>query len=443
MCKLKNTVKDFLKKYNLTETNEPVLLGFSGGFDSLCLLDILHKLGLEIVALHLNHNWRGAESYRDFEFCKNFCLTNNIKFYSETLDDTIPHTETAAREARYDFFNRAAKKFSSNIIFTAHNANDNAETILYRIIKGTGIEGLSAIAEKRGNFYRPLLNIQRADIENYCKTNNLIPIIDSSNNNTKYKRNFIRHKIMPLLEEINPNAIQSINTMSEIAKEETEIIDEYVSKILQNTQNSTKKFLELPISIQNKIIYKLFRENNLDYDREKILQSVNFIKTNANLKSGKTLSITTNLWLFTSDKTFYFFSKNKPNDIEVQINKIGDYNFSNGKFSIIKCEQSPTQYPKDCDCVAYIFANTINYTLRYRKDGDYIYPLGAGGKQKLKKYFNSKKIPNHLKDTIPLLCSGQEVLWVIGYGISERLRVENKPSYMLKFTNNNEVGYGN
>ena len=186
---IKDKVSKFIKKYNLSGT---FIVAFSGGYDSMCLLDILHKMNCDVVAIHLNHNWRGDESRKEEQNCKNFTLKNNIKYYTETLPENIEKTETAAREARYDFFKRCALKFNSDIVFTAHNFDDNAETVLYRITKGTGITGLQGIAEHRDIFYRPLLNIERKDIELYCKENNLAPNIDSSNKNTKYKRNLIR-----------------------------------------------------------------------------------------------------------------------------------------------------------------------------------------------------------------------------------------------------------
>ena len=158
-------IKSFIEKYNLSGT---FIVAFSGGYDSMCLLDMLDKEGYDVVAVHLNHNWRGDESKNEAICCENFAKLRGIKFYSETLDADIPPTETAGREARYDFFRRCAKNFNSNVVFTAHNYNDNAETVLYRIIKGTGIVGLQGIAEHRDIFYRPLLSMKRDDIEKYC-----------------------------------------------------------------------------------------------------------------------------------------------------------------------------------------------------------------------------------------------------------------------------------
>ena len=164
-------IKSFLKKYNLASNNLTYLVGFSGGFDSMCLLHALKKTAPKnrIIALHLNHNWRGEESDREEQNCISFCEQNGIEIYCEKLSPDVAHTETAAREARYEFFQKCCEKFGSNIVFTAHNKNDNAETLLYRICTGTGIAGLRGICENRGAYFRPLLNISRRDIEQYCK----------------------------------------------------------------------------------------------------------------------------------------------------------------------------------------------------------------------------------------------------------------------------------
>ena len=144
-------------------------MAFSGGYDSMCLLDILCNLGCDVVAVHLNHNWRGEESKKDEDNCRLFAKNRGIKFYTEMLPDCVEKTETAARDARYKFFKRCAKMFNSNVVFTAHNFDDNAETVLYRIIKGTGTVGLEGISEHRDIFYRPLLNVSRENIEKICK----------------------------------------------------------------------------------------------------------------------------------------------------------------------------------------------------------------------------------------------------------------------------------
>lgn len=424
------TVKSFLEKYRLE--NEKILIGFSGGYDSLCLTDILHKSGCGIMAIHLNHNWRGDESLRDEEFCRNFCTERGISFYSEKLSDSIPHTEAAAREARYEFFERCAEKFKAKAVFTAHNLDDLAETVLYRIFKGTGITGIKAIQEKRGIFYRPLLNTSRKEIEKYCKEKNLTAIFDSSNNDTTYKRNFIRKKIIPLIAEINNNYLQSIKNLSQNAAETNEIVDAYMAKIKEETGNSTERFLQLGNSVQNYLIHDLFIKNNLEYDRERITSIVDFIKENSTSKSGKKKSVTKDLWIFVNSEKFEFITESEHNSSEISIQTEGRYDFGEFEFIIEKIEKKPQTFPKDCEMKASIEVQEINFTLRCRKDGDVITPLGVSGSQKLKKYLNEKKIPNHEKDSIILLCRGNEVLWAAGLGISEKIKVVNKPTHMIR-----------
>ena len=166
----------------------------------MCLLDILSEFNLNILAIHLNHNWRGEESDKEEENCRFFCKSKKIDFYCEKLPARLPRTETAARKARYDFFENCAKKFNSTTVLTAHNANDNAETIIYRMVKGTGITGLCGISEKREIFYRPLLKTKRSEIVDYCNENNLTPNNDSSNSNTAYTRNYLRLNVIPALD---------------------------------------------------------------------------------------------------------------------------------------------------------------------------------------------------------------------------------------------------
>ena len=160
MIKIHKTIKSFLKKYDIDKSDLVYLVAFSGGFDSMCLLNALKKICKnKIVAIHLNHKWRAKESDLEELNCKNFCEHIGVEFYSENINPQIAKTETAAREARYKFFENCAQKFNSKIVFTAHNKNDNVETLVYRICTGTGISGLQGIANIRDIYYRPLLEI--------------------------------------------------------------------------------------------------------------------------------------------------------------------------------------------------------------------------------------------------------------------------------------------
>lgn len=439
MNKIQQTIKEFLNKYNIDNPENIFLCAFSGGYDSMCLLHSLKQIVQNrIIAIHLNHNWRGEESNKEEEKCRQFCEKLGVEFYSEKLSSDIPHTETVARVARYEFFEKCSTIFHSKIIFTAHNKNDNAETLIYRICKGTGISGLCGIAEQRCIYYRPLLSIQRNEIERYCNEFNLEPNNDSSNKDIKYKRNFIRAEILPKLNDrINPNTIDMINSLSNAAKEDSEIIEEYLSliysKIKQGNKIKTPEFLKLSYPTQKRIIYNLFIEHNLEYDNEKITNILNNILDNSTSKSGKTCSLTTNLWIFTSNKFIEVINKSSTTISTLHISKEGRYETFDYIFTIEKFNQKTTVYPKESENIAIVNLGNLdfNFELRTRKNGDLIQPYGMLGTQKLKKYLNEKKVPQHKKDEILLFAQDNEVLWAFGLGISDKIKVVKNPTHKL------------
>ena len=429
MDKVLNTVELFIKKYNLQE--EKIIAAFSGGIDSMCLLDICRKLNLNITAVHLNHNWRGSESFNEQKICEDFCKSREIEFFTETLPDNIKRNETTARTARYEFFEHAAAKFKSKAVLTAHNADDNAETVLYRIIKGTGVYGLDGIPEQRGIFYRPLLTVYRKEIERYCEDNALIPCIDSSNDDIKYKRNLIRKKIFPLMETINKDVKQAINSLSEIAAAENKVIEELLPTV---SQIKTHEFCVTSYAVQKRIVHRLLKSYDIEYSNEKINNITEFIKENSSCKSGKIMSLTKGLNLFVSAKEIRIIETGINNEFSVIITGCGTYETPHGKFSVKRCTKIPDKYPKDNEGVAYVDLSKIDFPLelRTRKDGDIIYPLGISGSKKLKKYLNDKKIPNHEKSKMLFLCNGKEIFWVPSTGLSDKIKVTDKPTHILK-----------
>ena len=208
------------------------------------------------------------------------------------------------------------------------------------------------------------------------------------------------------MQEINPNVIKAINSLSEISKEDF--------------NNDKYKIRDLLI------------ENGLEYDRKKIEEIEQFITENKSSKSGKTMSLTDNLWLFVSQKEIKTITKIEKSDLKIKISQEGEYKFEDKIFSIKKYTSSKKNYPKDNEFKALISIDNIDFTLRYRENGDVIQPLGSGGKQKLKKYLNEKKIPNHEKDNIVLLCKNDEVLWVSGIGISDKIKVTKNPTHIIE-----------
>ena len=445
---MKETVKNILEKYINISCETTLIVGFSGGWDSMCLLDIMNKLsheyGFLLVAAHLNHNWRGKESEAEKERCLAFCEENDITFISDTLAEGTKATEAVAREMRYDFFKRCAEEFEADAILTAHTKSDNAETILYRIIKGTGLNGLEGIKEIRdlGGFkvIRPILNFSRKEIEEYCIKNELYPNNDSSNANTKYARNNIRHNIMPAIKLINPNIENSLITLADIAAGNNKVINELMENIEKQITIGnkwlTQNFLILNSAIKQHFIYKLLLKNDLEPSFSKIQELINFISENQKSKTGKTLSVTNDLWLFVSHKYTYFVHADNYKKIEeeITITKTGEYVLNNEyKFIIRENNETPEKFPKAYMKEAFVNIDKSLFPLilRTRRNGDIIQPFGMQGKMKLKKYFINKNIPEHDRDKIFLLCSGKEVLWAIGAGLSEKLRSVGIPQYKI------------
>lgn len=442
-----NKVRSFLKKHDLLSNEKTFLVGFSGGYDSMCMLDILHRLsqkeGFRIIALHLNHNWRGTESKIEQENCENYCKSKNIELYTEILPDSVPKTETAAREKRQEFFKKFYKKLNADGLFLAHTKSDNTETILYRLSKGTGVKGLCGILENSKldfcDVYRPLMAFSRKDIMRYCTVNKLVPNNDSSNFNVKYARNFIRHQIISELKTINPKIDDVILNLSQIAISEQNIIKEYLSKVSEDIKKDgcvdTRKFVALSKDVQNKLILDFLVEKKLDYDSKKVEEIFEFINKSSKYKSGKTLSLTTDLWLFVSKEKICTIDDLEPQKIEekITVKECGTYDFHNCVFKIEEYKENTLpKFPAVTEKKAFVnLGAEFNLTLRTRAHGDVIQPFGMDGKMKLKKLFINKGVDKFRRNDIILLCKNHEVLWASGVCLSEKLRVKELPTHVI------------
>lgn len=438
-----NLVEKFLKKYIELDNKKTVLIGFSGGADSLCLSDVIIKLsekyGFKVVLCHLNHNWRGEHSKADMEYCIDFAKSKNVIIETKTLSESEKQTETNARELRYEFFEDCIKKYDADAFLLAHNKNDRAETLVYRLIKGAGIKGLASISEKRDKFLRPLINVTRQEIEEYCKNNGLNYVTDNSNFDTKYNRNYVRCEILPLFEKINPEYLNSIVNLSNIAEDTENILNEYVSAVLKNISDNdtikTQKFDKLSEALKKRVLINILEQNEIEYSTKKISEILEFYEQNKN-SIGIKYSLSNDLWLLVSDKSIEVISKVEKNNTEIKITKEGEYELNNYVLKIEKFNGDiPNSFPKDIEMKAYVeLQEPYNLTFRTRRDGDIIQPLGIDGTQKLNKYLNEKKIKNHIKDNLVFLCNGNEVLWCPMYGLNNKIKVVNKVTHMLSLS---------
>jgi len=443
----------FLEKYSLDNENSKILVGFSGGIDSACLLDVLHNLSekykFKLIAAHLNHNWRGNESKNEELNAKKFCEHRNIEFYSETLAENLPKTEEEARKQRYIFFNKIAFVTNSTAIFTAHTRSDQTETIIYRIIKGTGVSGLKGIPEVRFQkdnppIYRPLLDISREETIKYCEENNICPNIDSSNLEEKYFRNKIRLSLLPELKQYNSGIENSLLRLSSVAKETEDIVEEYLFAInkeiyMQDNIISADRFLKLSASLQKRVLYDLLVKNEIDYSFEKISEIYEFILDSSGLKSGNTLSLGKKLWLFASSSEIRIITQitaDKITDV-VPVNMDRE-NFFPALHKTLKIKEwgnrTSIKFPKETETKAYVDLSKIKFPLflRTRRDGDRIQPFGMKNKIKLKNYLINKGIPEFKRDELLLLTDEKEILWIVGISLSELLRADNIPTHVLE-----------
>ena len=443
-------VNKFLKKYQLED--KTIIVGFSGGFDSMCLLDILSKLHnteefkeLNIIAAHFNHNWRGAEALKEQEICKLFASSKGFEFYTKTGAVPLKKSENEARLARYEFFEDAYEYYDADAVFTAHNRDDNAETVLYRVIKGTGLVGLKGISEKRDYFYRPILNISRTEILKYCEENNLIPNFDSSNDDIQFKRNFLRLNVIPILEKINTNVKDSLCNLAKVARSEDLIIEEYLEILRKNIYDGEKlisvEYAKLSKPVKFRILHEFVQKLDLDYDYKKINEIYEFIENNITQKNGSTLSLATSLWLYVDNKIIETIPpkvKKFSENINVVIDDLGEYYIGDKKLTIKKYEENELFiFPEATSNFVYVDLSKIKMplTIRTRQDGDMISPFGMSGSMKLKKYLNSKCIPRHNRDNLLLLTDKKEILWVIGVGISNKIGVVDTPTHVIEINN--------
>ena len=234
---MKDKVIETIKKYELIQAKDKIVLGVSGGPDSITMLDILRQIreefDFEIVVAHINHMIR-KEAIQDEEYVKKYCEKNNIKCFVKRIDviDIANNkkigTEEAGRLVRYEFFDEVLKQTGSNKIAIAHNKNDKVETIIMHVLRGSGLSGIKGIEPIRGNIIRPLIECEREEIEKYCDENRLEPRIDKTNFENDYTRNKIRNIVIPYIEkELNPNIIETIDRLSEVVKKE----DRYLEKV--------------------------------------------------------------------------------------------------------------------------------------------------------------------------------------------------------------------
>lgn len=459
MLTLIETTLKTIKENNMFEKGDKVIVAVSGGPDSICLLHILNalkeQLQITLYAAHINHCLRGKESDEDEKYVEKFCENLNIEFRSKrvNINDLVRKknisSETAGREARYKFFYELKSKFGAQKIAIAHNANDQAETVLMRIMRGTGMEGLIGIRSVRDNiFVRPLINCSRESIEKYCEDNNINPRIDKTNLEPIYARNKVRLQLIPYIKEnFNEDIVTTLNRLASTIRVDNDYLEmiakekykKYCDDNKEKVIISKEAFLEHESIITRIIRLALYNVSGNLYNFEKIhIYDVIDIQKNA---TGKMLTLPNKIHIQNNYGDISVYKKKeqniKNNNIEYTLhsglNKIKDFNLG---ITLELIDKTDNLVVKQENFVKYFDYNKIkgDTIIRWRKDGDRFTPLGMKGSKKLKDLFIDLKVPKDERDRIPLICFGGEIAWVVGYRVSELFKVDKNTKKILKIT---------
>lgn len=451
----------FRKFYKTIEENglilpkENILAGISGGIDSVVLLDLLVKLkevfDYNLYVAHLNHGVRGIDADRDEAFVEELSKKYNLQFFSKKVDmnryakENKISSEEAGRILRYGFFREVLSTLGSGKIAVAHNKNDQAETIMHRIIRGSGIDGLIGMKFKSQDIIRPILNIKRSEIYEYLILNDLDYVEDYTNAKTMYQRNKIRLELFPYIEEnFNPNIVDSLYRLSKNAQADAEALDEIAEKkfkLLMKKKDNNSIIIQGSIlneetpAIRNRIIRKAIFylcDDIVDIDQKHIEMVSDLLKSNTTGKSidiGKSIKAKIsygNLHLQLEKPESLAF---EPRELSLGENLVEELNL---KLNIEIVDLSDINY--NLSNTKYFDYDKIKepIIIRTRKNGDVFYPLGLNGKKKIKKYFIDKKVPSEERDKIPLICDDNNIIWVVGYDISDIFKITNKTQRVLK-----------
>jgi tRNA(Ile)-lysidine synthase len=431
-----DSFREFIEREDLCRETDRLLLAVSGGVDSIVMMDLFLKNGYKVSLAHCNFGLRGEESDGDEEFVKKLAEESDVTCYVEHFDTQKIasgkgiSTQMAARDLRYAWFEEVRSQEGYNYIATGHNFNDVVETMVFNLIKGTGLKGLTGISPKAGTVIRPLLFAGREEIEAYASENNITFRTDSSNASIKYHRNYIRHEILPGFRDVNPGFDITIrNTIDRLAG-----IQRFVNDWLE-TEKASYMFKEgKDIYLKNDIfsrinepalLYEVISKYGFNYDQcESIIKGLG----NASGKVFYSEEFTLNI-----DRDYLIISPKEQAEEHFEISrkdKLLVTDRFNLTFEIL--DNTPVLSPDRH--IAYLDLDKLHYPLVLRnwKKGDWFMPLGMKGKKKLSDFMIDKKIPLNLKKRIMVLLSKGSIAWVAGHRIDERFRIDSKTRKILK-----------
>ncbi|PWI29714.1 tRNA lysidine(34) synthetase TilS [Flavobacteriaceae bacterium LYZ1037] len=420
-----------------------VLIAISGGLDSVILTHLCKDLKLNISLAHCNFNLRGNESDADEEFVLQLAEDLELEVFVENFDtetfakDHKLSTQMAARALRYHWFQELAEQLQFDYILTAHHADDNLETFLINLSRGTGLEGLTGIPEINGKVIRPLLNFSREELETYALENKIAWTEDSSNASTKYLRNKLRHDVIPVLKEINPHLLQNFQKTQTYLQDSRVIVEDRIEQVLEKVVVRMSEN-EIHFSISNiktltnpkAYLYEILKE----YHFTEWQDIVDLLEA----QTGKQVLSKSHRLLKNRDELI--LSHIRSGDllksiVIAQETKNVKTALGNLVFEITESLDTSSK------STIYVDKDLLKYPLTVRKweKGDYFYPFGMENKKKLSKFFKDEKFSMLEKENTWLLCSNNDVVWVMNHRADNRFKTTNNTKSILKISLHNET----
>lgn len=463
-----NRKPDFKSKYAVKKTEEKIiryaesqalispgdaiLVALSGGPDSVLLLSFLDKFKkkfkIEIAAFHLNHKLRGRSADLDERFCRKFCSDRGIKYFSQSKDvkafaaGNKLSVEEAGRNLRYDLLNRICTKYHFTKIATAHIKDDNTETVLLNIMKGSGITGITGIPPKRNNIIRPLLCLSKDEVLDYLHSGKINYRIDESNLSDDYERNFIRNKLIPLVKErLNPSLDDTIYNSSSIFSHIKNYLDSSVKKekkrVVTAKSNGLIINLDMIPGIHFAILSEILRNSIQDtWNIKTGSADIQKISDLINKQSGTILELSDNLTALKNRKQIIIQKKLPVIETEKRYIKIGNsINLSAGRLSIKQVDAAKIKFSSN-SLTEYISADRIKGRMSVRnwKPGDSFVPFGMTGRKKLSDYLVDIKQSKIEKQGQLVLTYSEQIIWVIGKRLDNRFKINNTTKNILELS---------
>lgn len=452
-----NSVYNLIIEKNMMEKGDKVLVAVSGGADSVCLLSILcslkEKLGIHLSVAHLNHMIRGEEAKRDENFVKGLCEKFNTDFFVKSVD--VPKLaeemglslEEAGRDARYNFFDELKKTEGITKIATAHNKNDRAESVLMRIIRGTGIDGLKGISYVREDgVVRPVLDLKRCEIEEYLKETELDFCTDSTNKDNDYTRNRIRNGLIPYIEEnFNPSVVDTLFRFSETMTEDAEFLEGYANRLYERINNPLPSHKPYALHIESlkmvddsikarlvKIVVNKASEKNLKLQYVHIQSVLELINKNTgamvNLPDGIQARNEYGWLIFENTEKEAEKTNIEDEDLFIKVNPLESYHIESLDAEVSFKIVDPRIYKKNSrqQILSFDLLDGKRLVLRTRQSGDRMVCFPDGKAKKLKNIFIDSKIPKASRDKIPVLCADDEIVAIVGLRVSENYKINNE-----------------